>query len=191
MVDTKALEARRVRKAKKPAFRRQDAHKKREVARTGYRKPKGLQSKMRLGHGSYARMVSTGFSSPKAVKGLTRDGLRPVMVATLASLKGLDPKAEGAVIVATVGAKKREAILAEAKRLGITIINAKDVDAALKRIADARAVRKGAKQARIAKVKKTVEERVETVAEQEKHESSEEKADELEAEKQKVLTKRM
>ena len=53
-------------KKKKPKFIRQDAHKKGRLAKK-WRKPKGLQSKMRLCKKGYRKRISKGYKSPKEV----------------------------------------------------------------------------------------------------------------------------
>ncbi len=187
------LAERRQRKAKKPRFLRQDARKKAEVSQT-WRKPRGLHSKMRLNKRGYPRCVSPGWGSPRAVEGLTREGLVPVRVATLAELAAIDPKRDAAVLMGTLGAKKREQLLKEAKARKILVVNVKDVDAALVRIgaartrlAERRAARASRRENKKAAAKKTIEERV---TKEELQPSEAEKAEALAEEKRRVLTKK-
>ncbi len=189
MASKESLEERRRRKAKKPSFRRQDAHKKREVARSGYRRPKGLQSKMRLGHRGYVRTVSTGFGSPRAAAGLTRDGRVPVPVATARELAAVDAATQCAVLAAGLGAKRKEELLTLAKEKSVPVLNAPDIDkalAALKGRLDARRAAKAERLAKAKKPKKTIDEKV--AAPDAK--SDDEKRQAEEDEKRKVLTKR-
>jgi len=204
-MDTRALEHRRRIKAKKPRFLRQDAHKRAKFRPASWRKPKGFHSKMRLGKKSYATRVQVGYGSPASVRGLHRSGLRPVLVATPEQLGALDPKAQGAILASTLGDRKRELLLRQAKEKRITVLNLK-VDEALKGLSEAFAVRKSEhaaklteKQKREAEKKRSIEQRAEEKKAEERagvkeeksaEEQAEEKAKELEAEKQKVLTKR-
>jgi len=53
---------------KKPKFFRQDLNKAKRVRRSSWRKPKGLQSKLRAQFRGRAKMPSTGYGSPKEFK---------------------------------------------------------------------------------------------------------------------------
>ena len=57
------LDKRKALKKKKPVFTRQDAHKKKKVG-WKWRKPKGSDSKMRVGKKGYKRSVRPGWGSP-------------------------------------------------------------------------------------------------------------------------------
>ena len=68
MAEENLLQLRKRIKAKKPNFVRQDSHKQKEVKKK-WRKPKGMQSKMRLKKKGYRKSVSIGYGSPKKVNG--------------------------------------------------------------------------------------------------------------------------
>ena len=55
-------------KRKKPKFYRQDISKAIRVQRSSWRRPKGLQSKMRHGFRGRANMPSTGYGAPLEFK---------------------------------------------------------------------------------------------------------------------------
>ena len=97
----KLLKARRKLKAKKPDFIRQDSHKKARLS-SSWRRAKGLQSKVRYGMKGYRRAVSVGYGSPAAVKGLSREGLLPVIVNNISELVKI--KEGQAAIIASEGA---------------------------------------------------------------------------------------
>lgn len=120
------LEARKIQKKRKPKFTVQDSHKKKRVARLGWRRPKGSDSKMRLGIRGYRKAVSVGYKSPSAVRGLTKEGLKVVHIANLAELKSIDPKTDGVMIRAQVGMRKRIDILEEVIKQNLTLLNFKD-----------------------------------------------------------------
>jgi len=63
----KLLELRKKIKQRKPEFIRQDAHKKAKLKRKWVR-PRGIDSKIRLGLKGYGKKPSTGWSSPKGTK---------------------------------------------------------------------------------------------------------------------------
>ena len=181
-------------------FTRQDAHKKAKLA-SNWRKPRGLQSKVRLKRRGYVRPVSAGYG--KKDRHLVK-GLEPVVVHTAAELEGLDTKKHGVIIAAKLGSKKREALLTAAK--AFTVLNL-DIEKKLAAITEKLAARKKEKSARMAakeKKKKTLEEKAKKEAAKEaaaEKKTEEKKVDEAEpsddekkkadeAEKQKVLTKK-
>lgn len=107
---------------KRPKFKRQDAHKHKEVS-PSWRKPRGLQSKMRIGQ-SKGAVVQPGYRGPKSVRGIeVRSGLLPVRITRSKDMDMLDAKQHGAVISSTVGTKKKLEIIKTAKEKGIKILN--------------------------------------------------------------------
>lgn len=125
------------------AFQRHDAHKQAKLRRSSYRKPRGLQNKMRLAKRGYRRAISPGFGAPRSEK---RHG---VVVSTLKELSQLDPKGQAAII-GRVGNRRRELLLREAKKRSLTVFN-HDVDETLKRIDENVKKRKEERDARVAK----------------------------------------
>jgi len=116
------LEIRNKLKAKMPTFIRHDAHKKKRVG-SGWRRPKGHQNKMRLHLKGYARNRSTGFGSPRAVHGLSREGLKQIIVHNSSELASLNPKSDGIIVARTLGDRKRSIIIKEASDKGFTLLN--------------------------------------------------------------------
>lgn len=145
------LEKRRALKNKKPVFTRQDAHKKKKVG-WKWRRPKGSDSKMRVGRKGYKRCVRKGWGSPSLVRGLDRTGFKPVMVSSAKDFDGIDSKAEVAVISSGVGTKKRFEIIEKALGANIMISNYKDpkgfVEGAKKGIEDKKKEKEKLKEAR-------------------------------------------
>ncbi|MFH0977970.1 MAG: 50S ribosomal protein L32e [Candidatus Woesearchaeota archaeon] len=119
------LQARRQLKKKKPDFIMQDKHKKARL-KTAWRKPKGSDSKMRVGFRGYRRSVEIGWGSPKEVKHLHPTGLRPVVVQNAKGLEKLDSKTDGIIIGSSVGTRKRVEIITEAIKKNLRILNIKD-----------------------------------------------------------------
>ncbi len=124
------LELRKQMKRKKPSFVRQDFHKKR--LRKRWVKPRGLHSKVRLKHRGHAKKVSNGYGGPKAVRGLSREGLKIIRIHNENELDKVDKEKEGIIISSTVGLKNKISLLKKAKEEGIKILNLK-VDDYLKR----------------------------------------------------------
>ncbi|WP_297535013.1 50S ribosomal protein L32e [Thermococcus sp.] len=113
-------------KRKKPRFLRQEWWRFPKFKNDPkWRRPKGIDSKMRLKKKGKPRSPSVGWSSPKAVRGLHPSGYEEVLVHNLKELEKLDPTRQVARIAGTVGARKRELIIARAKELGIKVLNAR------------------------------------------------------------------
>lgn len=178
-------------KKKKPDFIRQDAHKKVEI---GYkwRRPKGIDSKMRLKLKGYRRSPSMGWGSPKKVKGLHKSGLKSIIIHSIKEIEKLNPTKEGIVIASDVGMKKRISLINKAKEKDIRILNIKNVQEYIENIAQKLKKRKkereGAKK-RKEKVEKKKKEKAKDKLE-EKIKSEEEKKEEEKKEKDKILTRK-
>jgi large subunit ribosomal protein L32e len=189
MKDLKVLlDIRKRLKNKKPDFIRQYAHKK---ARLGnkWRKPKGLQSKMRLKLKGYRRTVSKGYMGPKATRNLHKSGLSMRIVNTIKDVEKIKKEHEGAVIAGTVGQKKKVEVLKKAKELGVVVLNIKDIDAYLKNVEKIIAEKKKASiKEKETKKEKKVSKKDEKLSE--KLQSDDEKKEEEKKDKDKLLTKR-
>jgi large subunit ribosomal protein L32e len=181
-------------KNKKPEFISQDYKKKRIKRR--WRKPRGIDSKLRLGVRGYPKKVSTGYGSPKNARGLHKSGLIIVSVSSLADLEAVKKEKEGIIIKSNVGLKKKVEIVKKAKEKGIKILNLKDPDQFLKLVSERIEKKKEEKK----KLTEKKEKRAKQVREKEKEKeekegladkvSDEEKKDEEKKEKDKVLTKK-
>jgi large subunit ribosomal protein L32e len=124
MVDTKLIAHKQKVKAKKPNFCRQETHRRKKLG-TEWRKPKGVQSKLRLRRRGKGKMVSIGYRMPEVVRGLTKDGLRQVYVSNLAHLKyvGKDEVA----LIKKISSKHRLEILQAAQKASVRILNVRDI----------------------------------------------------------------
>ena len=142
----KLVELRTKLKARKPTFIRHDAHKKKRVDGTVWRRPKGRQNKMRLHRKGYAKGRSTGYGSPKTAYGLSPQGLQQVVVRTAEELLALDAKSQGAIISKNVGDKRRGELLTLAQSKKIIVLNL-SLDEFNKRIEAAKAEKKEHKKA--------------------------------------------
>ena len=129
---TELLKVRNVAKAKKPKFIRQDAHRLPKLAQN-WRKPRGRHSKMRFRLRGYRKRPAVGYSSPKEVRGLTRDGHEMLIVNRVEDMEGVTTPI---VIGANVGQKKRIEIIKKAFELKLDVLNIKDADGYLKKVED-------------------------------------------------------
>ena len=88
-----------------------------------WRKPKGIDNKMRTELRGWPKSVKSGYGGPAAVRGLHPSGFEEVIVWNPGDLENIEPKTHVARIGGTVGGKKKEAILAKAEELKIRILN--------------------------------------------------------------------
>ncbi|MBW3021003.1 50S ribosomal protein L32e [Candidatus Woesearchaeota archaeon] len=187
----KLLDLRNMMNKKKPKFLRQDTHKKKKLAKN-WRKPRGIDSKLRLQFGGRAPMVSVGYKSPKEVRGLNRDGLKEISISNVSDLKLV---VEGCIglISSTVGMRKKSSIIEEAKKLNVKLANADE--SVLEKISNSLKERKEKKQARVkakADKEKSEKEKAKEAKAKETKESSEAKKtkEEEKKEKDKALIKK-
>ncbi len=126
------IDLRKKLKAKKPKFLRQEATRKKRLSNK-WRKPKGIDSKMRLKLKGYRKLVSKGYKSPASVRGFLENGKKPVLVSTIAELGSVDKNAYSVVLSSKLGLKKRLELIKKALALGLDIYNYADVEAYLKK----------------------------------------------------------
>ena len=122
----KALKARKRAKQKKPEFLRSESWRYSKLSES-WRRPRGLDHKMRRKIKGWPPMVSTGYKGPKVARGLHPSGYREVLVHNTKEVNELDPKTQAARIAHTVGRKKRAQIIAEARAKKLVVLNAKEV----------------------------------------------------------------
>ncbi|HLN46215.1 MAG TPA: 50S ribosomal protein L32e [Candidatus Sulfotelmatobacter sp.] len=118
----KLLKLREQAKHKKPEFLRSESWRYSKMSKS-WRRPRGLDHKMRRKIKGWPPMVSTGYKGPKIARGLHPSGLREVLVHNIAEICAVDPEIQAARIAGTVGKKKRALMLAEAKKKKIRVLN--------------------------------------------------------------------
>ncbi|MBT4651329.1 50S ribosomal protein L32e [Candidatus Woesearchaeota archaeon] len=203
MEKTKLIEVRNAAKKRKPTFVIKDTHKKSRVP-ARWRKPRGKHSPVRQHYKGKPKVVSTGYSSPKAVKHLHSSGLQKIPVNNKKDLETIDPLTQGIVISSNVGNKNRIELIKIALEKKINVLNLKDAQKHLDSLLQSFQERKKtqeSKQVEKSKIeadkKKEAEEKTKREAEEKKKENSEknqeEKIEKKEAEKKefdKTLTKK-
>ena len=117
-----ALELRARLKAKKPRFRRQESWRYKRVSQI-WRKPDGIDSKMRIRKKGWPKIVEVGYRGPRKARGLHPSGYREVLVRNVDDLAKIDPKVQAVRIAHTVGMKKRAEISLRAGERHIHILN--------------------------------------------------------------------
>jgi large subunit ribosomal protein L32e len=119
----KALVEKRTELAKnRPRFVRQESWRYVRI-HPEWRKPKGVDNKVRRQDKGWPALVKVGFRGPPESRGLHPSGHIEVLAYNPGDLEGLVPGRNVARIGATVGARKRQIILNRANELGIRIVN--------------------------------------------------------------------
>jgi len=106
----------------RPAFVRQESWRYVRI-HPEWRKPKGVDSKMRRQDKGWPPLVRVGYRGPAESRGLHPSGHYEALVHRPADLERLVPGRDTARIGRTVGAKKRDLILERATELGIRVLN--------------------------------------------------------------------
>ena len=116
------LKKRQLSKHKKPDFKRQESWRYKRV-KENWKKPRGIDSKMRKKVKGWPPYPEAGYRSPKKIRGLHPSGYAEVQVQTVENLNEIDPAKQAIRIARTVGGKKRVEILALAEERGIHVLN--------------------------------------------------------------------
>jgi large subunit ribosomal protein L32e len=120
------LRTRKLLKSKKPEFVRQESWRYKRV-KSSWRKPKGIDSKMRIKKKGWPKSIQIGYRSPKKVRGFHPSGFKEIIVYNVNDLERVN---SGNVvrIGGTVGMKKKLNIIKRAKELKIQIVNPRGVE---------------------------------------------------------------
>jgi len=117
-----ALRTRARARNKKPAFLRQESWRDTKFSES-WRRPRGLDNKVRQKVKGWPASPSTGYKGPKVARGLHPSGYREVIVYNAESVAVVDPNTQAIRIAHTVGKRKRSLIIAEAERLQVKVLN--------------------------------------------------------------------
>lgn len=109
---------------KKPVFKRHHSDRYKRLE-TSWRKPRGLDNRMRKKHKGCGALPGKRYKKPAIVRFLLPNGLRPLPVRNVEDLYPLTTlnRRYCATIHHAVGAMKRIAIINEARRLGVCVTN--------------------------------------------------------------------
>ena len=113
-------------KDKKPDFRRQESWRYKRV-KESWRRPRGIDSKMRKKVKGWPRSVEVGYRAPKKTRGLHPSGYAEALVYNADDVEKVSPTTQVIRIAGTVGARKRVEISARAEERGIHILNPREM----------------------------------------------------------------
>lgn len=108
--------------ATRPKFVRQESWRYIRLAEN-WRKPKGIDNKMRKQVSGVPPLVKVGYRGPKKARGLHPSGYKDKLIHNIRDLEKLDPKTDAARIGHSVGRRKRIDIVSKADALGIKVLN--------------------------------------------------------------------
>lgn len=124
VINNDLLEQRKKVSENRPKFKRQESWRYKRLA-TNWRKPKGIDNKMRRQVSGVPALVKIGYRGPKISRGLHPSGYVDNLIHNINDLLLLDKTKDAARIAHTVGNKKRLEIISKAESLGIKLLNGK------------------------------------------------------------------
>ena len=124
VINNDLLEQRKKVSEHRPKFKRQESWRYKRLAVT-WRKPKGVDNKMRKQVSGVPPLVKIGYRGPRISRGLHPSGYVDILVHNVKDLMLLDNTKDAARIARTVGNKKRLEIISKAESMGIKLINGK------------------------------------------------------------------
>ncbi len=165
------LKLKRLINKKRPHFVRSDGHKLKALGQN-WRSPKGMHSKIRLNHRGRVHQPTPSYGSPRAVRGMIREGLMPIEVTTMKDISKIDPSTQ-AVVIRKVGQRLRVELLKYALANKITVVNIKKTEEFIKNAEDDIKKRKEASKKHQESKKQKKEESLKKAEEKKKEEKTE------------------
>ncbi len=127
------MEIKSAMKKRRPSFKRQEFNKRIRLSRSSWRKPRGVDSKMREQRGGYRAIVKIGYRTPRKLRGRLSNGLIEVKVSTVKELNSMT-KDQIAVIPRNIGNRRRLELFKEALKSKILISNFRNIESKIKEI---------------------------------------------------------
>jgi len=112
-------------KKKKGVFNVPNARGKRRLKRVKerWRKPRGIDNKKRIKKKAHGALPKIGYKNDKRIRGLHPSFKKDVLISNEKELSKLNPEEHVVRIRQSVGKRKRDIIIKEAEKLGLTVIN--------------------------------------------------------------------
>lgn len=107
---------------KRPKFRRFESWRYVRI-KNHWRKPRGIDNKMRTEESGWPKSVKVGYGSPSQVKHLHPSGKEEVIVWNSADIEKINPETHVVRIGGSVGRRNREQIIRKANEINIKIVN--------------------------------------------------------------------
>ena len=121
-VNQEAVKLRQSVKARKPKFRTHESWRYKRV-KTSWRRPRGLDNKMRCKVKGWPKSASVGYGGPRTARHLHPSGYEEVIVHTRYEAAKVNPETQVIRIAHTVGTRKRIQITSIAKERGLRVLN--------------------------------------------------------------------
>lgn len=118
----KAMKLKKRFSARKPGFVRPESWRY-DRLKENWRRPRGLDHKVRLKYAGWPPAVGIGYRTPKVARDLHPSGYKEVLVFNSDQLRKVDPESEVVRVAHAVGMRKRAVIVAEARKRKIKILN--------------------------------------------------------------------
>jgi large subunit ribosomal protein L32e len=93
-----------------------------------WRRPRGIDSKMRKKVKGWPKSPNVGYRSPKETRGLHPSGYEEILVRNVDDVRRVDPEKQAIRVASQVGARKRVEISAVADELNIHVLNPRRVE---------------------------------------------------------------
>lgn len=116
------LRIRAQKKKKRPSFVRVESWRRVKV-RSPWRKARGIDNQTRRKSKKGVKSPEPGYRSPKKVRGLHPSGLEDIIIMTQKDLEGLNPEIHGIRISASLGTRKRLALIELVREKGFRVLN--------------------------------------------------------------------
>jgi len=162
-----------LRRKRKPLFVRKDTHKKARVP-FRWRKPRGKHSPVRQKHKGRPKLVSIGYGSPQAVKGMHASGLQPVVIQNKTQLEKINPEKQGIILSRSLGSRKKVEFLKLALEKKLSVLNLKDPQKVIEKLESQFQKRKESKKKKLSEKEKKEQEKKKKAEEKEKEAKKEE-----------------
>ena len=129
-----ALALRAKMKRARPSFRRHESWRFVRI-RSAWRRPTGIDNKMRMEVKGWPKKVKIGYRGPAIARGLHPSGKRDVLVHNISELEQMSPERDAARLAGALGRRNRIGLVSRAKELGIKVLNPGRLRAGKKKVA--------------------------------------------------------